>query len=154
MPEAIFEKIKEQKTFNAGMLACRQLLYGQVDMELHSNYDATKGATNEGESIFGVQRRMAKKYTPFSMPLPEHELGRLAELRALGSDDAAALYHPTGWILDIIEEPNDVWLERRAESHFHGHACSKNFMCGADRSDGAGSGSRRAPWVALVRNKL
>jgi oligopeptidase A len=53
------------------MMACRQLLFGQLDMELHSKYDAAKGKDGEGESIFDVHRRMAEKYTPYNLPLPE-----------------------------------------------------------------------------------
>jgi oligopeptidase A len=61
----MFEKLKEQKIYGAGMMACRQLLFGQLDMELHSNYDAEAGAKGEGESIFDVHKRMAEKYTPY-----------------------------------------------------------------------------------------
>jgi oligopeptidase A len=71
MPEEMFEKLKAQKTYNSGMMTCRQLYFGQMDIELHSNYDATKGSKGEGESIFDVQRRIATKYTPYNMPLPE-----------------------------------------------------------------------------------
>jgi oligopeptidase A len=71
MPEEMFEKLCQQKTYNAGMMACRQLLFGQLDMELHSKYDAAKGKDGEGESIFDVHRRMAEKYTPYNLPLPE-----------------------------------------------------------------------------------
>jgi oligopeptidase A len=71
MPEDMFQKLCQQKTYNAGMMACRQLLFGQLDMELHSNYDAVKGKNGEGESIFDVHRRMAEKYTPYNLPLPE-----------------------------------------------------------------------------------
>ena len=70
LPEDKFEKLKEQKTFNTGMMSCRQLLFGMLDMELHSNFDAEKGE-NGGESIFDVHRRMAEKYAPYSMPLEE-----------------------------------------------------------------------------------
>eukprot|EP00568_Trieres_chinensis_P013774 CAMPEP_0183295840 /NCGR_PEP_ID=MMETSP0160_2-20130417/3637_1 /TAXON_ID=2839 ORGANISM="Odontella Sinensis, Strain Grunow 1884" /NCGR_SAMPLE_ID=MMETSP0160_2 /ASSEMBLY_ACC=CAM_ASM_000250 /LENGTH=776 /DNA_ID=CAMNT_0025457377 /DNA_START=88 /DNA_END=2418 /DNA_ORIENTATION=+ len=66
LPEEMFEKLKEQKTYGAGMMACRQLYFGQLDMELHSSYDP------EGdETIFDVQRRVAAKYVPYSMPLDE-----------------------------------------------------------------------------------
>ncbi|CAB9500364.1 Organellar oligopeptidase A, chloroplastic/mitochondrial [Seminavis robusta] len=71
LPEEMFEKLKEQKIYGAGMMACRQLLFGQLDMELHSNYDPVAGASGEGETIFDVHRRMAEKYTPYSQPLPE-----------------------------------------------------------------------------------
>ena len=70
MPLDMFEKLKKQKTFNAGLMACRQLLFGQLDMELHANYDPSKGEDSE-ESIFDVHRRMAEKYTPFNMPLEQ-----------------------------------------------------------------------------------
>mmetsp|Transcript_23190 Transcript_23190/g.35338 ORF Transcript_23190/g.35338 Transcript_23190/m.35338 type:complete len:566 (+) Transcript_23190:1-1698(+) len=66
LPEEMFEKLKQQKTFGAGMMSCRQLLFGVVDMELHSNYDP------EGdETIFDVQRRMSNIYTPYANPLDE-----------------------------------------------------------------------------------
>ena len=71
LPEEMFEKLCQQKTFNAGMMACRQLLFGQLDMELHSNFDPVAAEKGEGESIFDVQRRMAAKYTPYNMPLDE-----------------------------------------------------------------------------------
>ncbi|EED88210.1 oligopeptidase [Thalassiosira pseudonana CCMP1335] len=66
LPEEMFEKLKQQKTFGAGMMACRQLLFGMMDIELHSNYDA-----ESGESIFDVQRRMADIYTPYAKPVAE-----------------------------------------------------------------------------------
>merc|ERR1712127_772303 len=50
LPEDKFEKLKEQKTFNAGMMACRQLLFGMLDMELHANFDA-KAAGDEKEKV-------------------------------------------------------------------------------------------------------
>jgi len=66
LPEEMFEKLKQQKTFGAGMMACRQLLFGQLDMELHSNYDP-----DSDETIFDVHRRMASIYTPYSMPIDD-----------------------------------------------------------------------------------
>ena len=71
MPEEMFQKLCEQKTFNAGMMTCRQLLFGQLDMELHAAYDAEAGESGKGESIFDVHNRIAAKYTPYNMPLPE-----------------------------------------------------------------------------------
>ena len=66
LPDDMFEKLKQQKTFGAGMMACRQLLFGMLDMELHSNYDP-----HGDETIFDVQRRMAEIYTPYSKPVDE-----------------------------------------------------------------------------------
>lgn len=68
LPKELFEKLKAQKTYNAGMMACRQLYFGQMDMELHSKFDPTN---DEGETIFDVQRRVAEKYSPYNMPLDE-----------------------------------------------------------------------------------
>lgn len=66
LPEEMFEKLKEQKTFGTGMMSCRQLLFGMVDMELHSNYNP-----DGDESIFDLQRRMAETYTPYAKPVDE-----------------------------------------------------------------------------------
>jgi oligopeptidase A len=71
MPEDMFQKLCDQKSFNAGMMSCRQLCFGQIDLELHSNYDAKAAEAEGGETIFDVQRRVAQKYTPHSMPLEE-----------------------------------------------------------------------------------
>jgi oligopeptidase A len=68
MPDEMFEKLKAQKTFNAGMMSCRQLLFGQVDLELHSTYDPNN---DKGETVFDVHRRMAEKYTPYLLPIQE-----------------------------------------------------------------------------------
>jgi oligopeptidase A len=70
LPEEMFAKLHEQKTFGAGMMACRQLLFGMLDMELHANFDAAE-AENGGESIFDVHRRLAEKCTPYALPLKE-----------------------------------------------------------------------------------
>ncbi len=58
-------------TYNSGMMSCRQTLFGLLDMELHSNFDADAAMKGEGESIFDVHRRIAKKCTHYSMPLDE-----------------------------------------------------------------------------------
>ena len=72
MPEEMFEKLKLQKTYNAGMMSCRQLLFGQLDIELHSNYKPPKNDNDtNAETIFDVHQRMAKTYTPYNMPLKE-----------------------------------------------------------------------------------
>jgi len=71
LPEEKFQKLCEQKIFNAGMMTCRQLCFGQVDMELHSNFDAEAGETGKGRSIFDTHREVSSKYLPHSMPMKE-----------------------------------------------------------------------------------
>ena len=44
----------------------RQLYFGSLDMELHSAYDP-----EGGETIFDVQERIAARYQPHNLPLPE-----------------------------------------------------------------------------------
>ena len=66
LPKEMFEKLKQQKTFGAGMMSCRQILFGMMDMELHSTYDP-----DGEETIFDVQRRMAHIYTPYATPVDE-----------------------------------------------------------------------------------
>jgi oligopeptidase A len=66
LPDEMFEKLLQQKTFGAGMMACRQLLFGMLDMELHSKFDP-----DGDETIFDVHRRMAEIYTPYSTPVEE-----------------------------------------------------------------------------------
>lgn len=71
LPEEKFQKLCEQKIYNAGMMACRQLYFGQMDIELHSNFDPEAGEKGEGKTIFDVQQEVASKYVPHAMPLPE-----------------------------------------------------------------------------------
>ena len=68
LPIEKFNKLKDQKTFGAGMMACRQLYFEMMDMELHSNFDPV-AAEKGSESIFDVQKRIAAKYIPYSPPL-------------------------------------------------------------------------------------
>jgi len=68
LPEELFEKLKEQKTYSAGLMAMRQLYFGSLDIELHANYDPNN---EDGETIFDVQKRVAAKYQSHNLPLPE-----------------------------------------------------------------------------------
>jgi oligopeptidase A len=95
LPEEMFNKLCEQKTFNAGMMACRQLLFGQLDMELHSNFDPVAAEKGEGESIFDVQRRMAAKFTPYLMPLEEDRF--LCTFNHIFGGGYAAGYYSYKW---------------------------------------------------------
>jgi len=95
LPEEMFNKLCEQKTFNAGMMACRQLLFGQLDMELHSNFDPAAAEKGEGESIFDVQRRMAEKYSPYNMPIDEDRF--LCAFNHIFGGGYAAGYYSYKW---------------------------------------------------------
>jgi len=65
LPKDLFEKLKEQRTYGAGMMCMRQLYFGQLDMELHARYDPATST----ESIFDVQKRVAAEYSSHLPPL-------------------------------------------------------------------------------------
>jgi oligopeptidase A len=117
MPEEMFEKLKEQKTYGAGMMSCRQLLFGQLDLALHSNYDAEQGKSGKGESIFDVQRRMAAKYTPYNVPLDEDRF--LATFSHIFGGGYAAGYYSYKWAevmsADAFAAFEDVGLDNEDE---------------------------------------
>ena len=94
MPQEMFQKLCDQKTFNAGMMSCRQLYFGQLDMELHANYDP-KSVEKGGESIWDVQKRMASKYIPHSMPLPEDRF--LCSFQHIFAGGYSAGYYSYKW---------------------------------------------------------
>jgi len=94
LPEEMFQKLKNQKNFGAGLVTCRQLYFGMMDMELHSNYDANI-ADSGGETIFDVQKRIASKYIPFSMPLPEDRF--LCSFSHIFAGGYAAGYYSYKW---------------------------------------------------------
>lgn len=95
MPEEMFEKLKKQRVYGAGMMSCRQLVFGQLDMKLHSGYDAEAGEKGEGESIFDVHRQVASKYTPYLMPLPEDRF--LCSFSHIFAGGYAAGYYSYKW---------------------------------------------------------
>eukprot|EP00908_Phaeocystis_cordata_P024788 Transcript_7241.p1 GENE.Transcript_7241~~Transcript_7241.p1 ORF type:complete len:389 (+),score=220.37 Transcript_7241:1265-2431(+) len=66
LPRELFDKLCEQKTFQAGMVMSRQLYFGALDMELHHRYDPNDAS----QTPFDVQKRIAADYTVLP-PLPE-----------------------------------------------------------------------------------
>lgn len=117
MPEEMFNKLCEQKTFNAGMMSCRQLLFGQLDMELHSNFDPEAGESGKGESVFDVHRRMAAKYTPYSEPLPEDRF--LCTFQHIFAGGYSAGYYSYKWAevmsADAFSAFEEVGLDNEEE---------------------------------------
>lgn len=97
------------------MMACRQLLFGQLDMELYSNYDPEAGEKGDGESIFDVHRRIAEKYTPYSMPLPEDRF--LSTFSHIFAGGYSAGYYSYKWAevmsADAFGAFEDVGLENK-----------------------------------------
>lgn len=112
LPEEMFEKVKLQKTYGAGMMACRQLLFGLLDMELHSNFDP-EAAEKGGETIFDVHRRMAEKCTPYSLPLDEDRF--LCTFNHIFAGGYSAGYYSYKWAevmsADAFGAFEDVGLE-------------------------------------------
>ena len=94
LPKEMFQKLKESKTYNAGMMACRQLLFGQLDMELHASYDP-ESSEKGGETIFDVQKRMAEKYSPYNLPLEEDRF--LCAFSHIFAGGYAAGYYSYKW---------------------------------------------------------
>ena len=94
MPDEMFQKLKEQKTYNAGMMACRQLLFGQLDLELHANYNPSL-VSKEDMSIFDVHRKMAQIYTPYNLPLEEDRF--LCSFAHIFAGGYAAGYYSYKW---------------------------------------------------------
>mmetsp|Transcript_14947 Transcript_14947/g.36401 ORF Transcript_14947/g.36401 Transcript_14947/m.36401 type:complete len:984 (+) Transcript_14947:152-3103(+) len=79
LPEAMYDKLLQQKVFGAGMKTCKQLYYGQLDLALHGSGSSKKAQDNpsyfssvvaDASSIFDIQRDVAKKYLPPSMMPP------------------------------------------------------------------------------------
>eukprot|EP00536_Pseudo-nitzschia_multiseries_P016108 jgi/Psemu1/247325/estExt_Genewise1.C_10190054 len=95
LPEEKFEKLCAQKIFNSGMQTCRQLYFGQLDLNLHSNFDAKAAEKGEGKGIFELQREIASMYTPHSMPLEEDRF--LCSFSHIFAGGYAAGYYSYKW---------------------------------------------------------
>jgi oligopeptidase A len=56
LPDDLYEKLVQAKTFRAGAMLLRQLTFGMTDMTLHSTFDPSGT-----ETIFDVQRRIMER---------------------------------------------------------------------------------------------
>ena len=65
LPDDLFDKLVAAKNYRAGTAMLRQLHFACVDLELHARF-----VPGQGESVFDVDRRVAKKTTILA-PLPE-----------------------------------------------------------------------------------
>lgn len=77
------------------MMACRQLYFGQMDMELHSNFDPEAGSKGEGKTIFDLQREVASKYVPHAMPIEQDRF--LCSFSHIFAGGYAAGYYSYKW---------------------------------------------------------
>lgn len=91
LPKDLFEKLKQQKTYGAGMMAMRQLYFGMLDMELHANYDPTKSE----QSVFDIQKEVAAIYSPYNLPLEEDRF--LCTFSHIFAGGYAAGYYSYKW---------------------------------------------------------
>ncbi len=89
LPEELFEKICQARTFQAGLFMLRQLNLGMTDMQLHHEYDP-----NGSETIFDVQHRVAEK-TSLIPPLPEDRF--LCAFQHIFAGGYAAGYYSYKW---------------------------------------------------------
>jgi len=110
LPKELFEKLKAQRTYHAGMVMCRQLLLGQLDLELHARYDPESDSSSE--SPFDVQKRLAPKYSIIP-PLPEDRF--LCAFTHIFAGGYAAGYYSYKWAevmsADAFGAFEDVGLE-------------------------------------------
>ena len=117
LPEDKFQKLCDQKIYNAGMMACRQLYFGQMDMALHSDYDPVAGEKGDGKSIFDVQREVASKYVPHAMPLEEDRF--LCAFSHIFAGGYSAGYYSYKWAevmsADAFGAFEDVGLDNEEE---------------------------------------
>ncbi|WP_166831041.1 M3 family metallopeptidase [Thalassoroseus pseudoceratinae] len=89
LPEELFEKICQARTFQAGLFMLRQLNLGMTDMQLHHQYDP-----NSDETVFDVQHRVAEK-TSLIPPLPEDRF--LCAFQHIFAGGYAAGYYSYKW---------------------------------------------------------
>jgi len=59
LPEELYQKLLQQRHYNAGMQICRQLSFMTIDMELHHRYDPE----NPSMTPLELQRKVFEKYS-------------------------------------------------------------------------------------------
>ena len=89
LPDELFEKLRSARTFAAGSLMLRQLLFGLTDMFLHHEYDPVGD-----ESVFDVMRRISE-HTSVLPLLPEDRF--LCAFQHIFAGGYAAGYYSYKW---------------------------------------------------------
>jgi oligopeptidase A len=91
LPDALFDKITAARTFRAGSQMLRQIYFSEMDLALHRRVGVGAGA---GESVFDIQRRIAKQTTVLA-PLPEDRF--LCSFGHIFAGGYAAGYYSYKW---------------------------------------------------------
>ncbi|KAI3961857.1 hypothetical protein MKW98_022062 [Papaver atlanticum] len=120
LPEEIYLELLAARTFRAGSLDLRQILYASTDLELHVNY-----IPGGSESIFDVWRRVNEK-TQVIAPLPEDRFFcAFNHIFAGGFEDYAAGYYSYMWAevlsADAFSAFEDVGLDNETAVKEIGH---------------------------------
>lgn len=89
LPEDLFNKIVAARTYRAGSMMLRQLLFGLTDLELHHDYDPAGS-----ESPFDVQRRISQTCAVIPL-IPEDR--SLCSFQHIFSGGYAAGYYSYKW---------------------------------------------------------
>ena len=89
LPEDLFQKLRQSKTYRAATILLRQLQLGMTDMALHYGYDP-----NGSESPFDVERRVLS-ITSLLPPLPESRF--LCSFQHIFAGGYSAGYYSYKW---------------------------------------------------------
>ena len=89
LPEDLFQKLRQSKTYRAATIMLRQLQLGMTDMALHYGYDP-----NGSESPFDVERRVLS-ITSLLPPLPESRF--LCSFQHIFAGGYSAGYYSYKW---------------------------------------------------------
>lgn len=89
LPESLFEKVRAAKNYRAGSMMLRQLLFGMIDITLHSDYDP-----NGSETAHDVNRRLSRETSVLPI-LPEDR--SLCSFQHIFSGGYAAGYYSYKW---------------------------------------------------------
>lgn len=89
LPDDLFQKLVRAKTYRAGSLMLRQLVFGMTDMQLHTKFDPAGS-----ESIFDVQKRVMERASVLPM-FPEDRF--LCSFSHIFAGGYAAGYYSYKW---------------------------------------------------------
>jgi len=89
LPESLFQKLRDAKTYRAATVMLRQLQLGMTDMALHYGYDP-----GSGESPFEIERRILS-ITSLLPPLPENRF--LCSFQHIFAGGYSAGYYSYKW---------------------------------------------------------